>query len=94
MSNAWVAHNEFTGDNLTAIDEAWKGVDIDYGLVTLSKTEIESLDLPPSLKFPWDPEGHSIYILTALHSMHCLVRGSFASHVCLYCLRPVLIIVS
>jgi hypothetical protein len=47
-------------------------MDIDYIVVALEKGYAREKGLPDSANFPWDPT-YSAYMISSLHSLHCLV---------------------
>lgn len=65
----------YAQDNITAADETWMAVDISEAFVALSKEHAHKLGLPPSLPFPWDRQRKDLYLISSIHSMHCLVRN-------------------
>ena len=42
-------------------------------MIYISPEHADSMELPPSQKFPWDP-NLKIYLLNGYHNLHCLVR--------------------
>lgn len=63
----------YTQENVTAADEEWLKLNIDYAFVSLTKEDSTAMGLPSSLAFPWDTKK-SLYLLSSVHSIHCLVR--------------------
>ncbi|KAK5722225.1 hypothetical protein LTR17_014328 [Elasticomyces elasticus] len=70
--STWEASSPYTGPNMTAADQAWLDIDIDYAFVALSNDHSSHLGLLPSLPFPWDRKQKSLYLITSVHSLHCL----------------------
>jgi hypothetical protein len=50
-------------------------MEIDYINVALTKEYAKEKGLPPSADFPWD-HTHSVYMITSMHSLHCLVTSN------------------
>lgn len=73
MNGTWEQESVYTQANLTAADEEWLKLNIDYAFVSLTKQDSDAMDLPRSLSFPWDSKK-SLYLLSSVHSVHCLVR--------------------
>lgn len=76
IDGSWESESPYAQDNITAADEEWMAVDISNGFVALTKEHAKDLGLPPSLRFPWDQQHKELYLLTSIHSVHCLIRLS------------------
>ncbi|KPI43357.1 uncharacterized protein AB675_7161 [Cyphellophora attinorum] len=70
-TGTWEAERVYTQENLTAADEAWLALNIDYAFVALPTDQAREMDLPASLRFPWD-HNKDMYLLSSVHSVHCL----------------------
>lgn len=73
MNGTWEQESVYTQENLTAADEEWLKLNIDYAFVSLTKEDSDAMGLPRSMSFPWDAQK-SLYLLSSVHSVHCLVR--------------------
>ena len=58
--------------NMTHTDLLWESLEVyvNTGFVALRK---DDLNIPPSDVFPWDT-SEEVYVLSAFHLLHCLVR--------------------
>lgn len=72
MNGSWEQESVYAQENLTAADEEWLKLNIDYAFVSLTKQDSDAMDLPRSMSFPWDAKK-SLYLLSSVHSVHCLV---------------------
>lgn len=75
VNGTWEYETPFAQENVTAADEEWMGIDISEAFVALTKEHAKELGLPPSLPFPWDSQRKELYLISSIHSMHCLVRS-------------------
>ena len=57
------------------MQELWDQINFDAGVIYISSDHADSMGLPQSQSFPWDPKLQ-IYLLNGYHDLHCLV--SFA----------------
>ena len=57
------------------MQELWDSINFDAGVIYISSDLADSMELPPSQSFPWDPKLQT-YLLNGYHNLHCLV--SFA----------------
>jgi hypothetical protein len=85
MNGTWEQDSPYVQEDIEAVDELWKAVDISNGFVAFTKDHAQQLGLPPSLPFPWDPQRKDLYLITSIHSMHCLVPFSVRSVSCSIC---------
>jgi hypothetical protein len=69
---AWQTETEYSRENVSESDHAWVNLEIDYINVALTKEYAKEKGLPASADFPWD-HTHSVYMITSMHSLHCLV---------------------
>ncbi|KAK1139856.1 hypothetical protein N8T08_011101 [Aspergillus melleus] len=73
------AHDtEYTSSNETHADYMWDSLNIDPMIIAPTLEWAESMNLPASWVFPWDP-NRRIYFVKVFHQLHCLkvMRRSF-----------------
>lgn len=58
--------------NHSLLNEVWEAIDINHGVVAISDNWANEHNLAPTQRFPWDP-SKGVYLLTAFHTLHCLV---------------------
>jgi hypothetical protein len=78
-NNQPIAYEEdtpYTDHNETAADATWEALSIDVGVVALGDDWVKEKGLPPAQRFPWD-HSKGIYVLSAYHSLHCIVCACF-----------------
>lgn len=73
MNGTWENETPYAQENITAADEAWMAMDISNAFVALTRDEASELGLPRSLPFPWDIKKKDLYLISSIHSIHCLV---------------------
>ncbi|KAI1770219.1 hypothetical protein F4818DRAFT_433836 [Hypoxylon cercidicola] len=62
---------EYTGENITAVEELWEKLSGDPGVVALPQDYVVAKQLPHAYRFPWD-EDKGVYLLQGFHNLHCL----------------------
>ncbi|KAI1374521.1 hypothetical protein F4677DRAFT_425305 [Hypoxylon crocopeplum] len=67
----WDQWGPYAGSDDDIRDHLWDSIDIDSGIVAVSKSWASEKGLPEGTTFPWDSDK-SIYFVNAYHSMHCL----------------------
>ena len=70
-----VVYKTHWGENETAMDDMWEGLDTSPVVVALSHDYANEHGLALSVPFPWDDEK-GLYHIKVFHQLHCLVRGS------------------
>lgn len=76
VNGTWELETPYAQENVTAADEEWMAMDISEAFVALTREHAEQLGLPRSLPFPWDNQRKDLYLISSIHSIHCLVRRS------------------
>ncbi|KAI1767160.1 hypothetical protein GGR53DRAFT_145534 [Hypoxylon sp. FL1150] len=77
----WNQSGAYTDPDDGVRDHLWDRIDIDSGIVAVSKTWAKEKGLPEGTTFPWDTDK-SLYFVNAYHNLHCLknVYRAFRDH--------------
>ncbi|RYP63327.1 hypothetical protein DL769_006999 [Monosporascus sp. CRB-8-3] len=62
---------EYTGKNITVVEELWEKLSGDPGVVALPQHYVKEKRLPHAYRFPWD-DDKGVYLLHGFHNLHCL----------------------
>ncbi|RYO87810.1 hypothetical protein DL764_008804 [Monosporascus ibericus] len=62
---------EYTGKNITVVEELWEKLSGDPGVVALPQHYVKEKQLPHAYRFPWD-DDKGVYLLQGFHNLHCL----------------------
>ncbi len=65
--------------NHSLLDDRWEAIDINSGVVAITDEWASEHNLAPTQRFPWDT-SKGVYLITAFHTLHCLVRLSAPPH--------------